>query len=333
MGGTTCFVTSRWAGASQGEKVVGGMNHLLCACGTAGGGEGERGGWWRGCQPRAWPRRGTRLLGGRLEGSASGRRLWGRRPGNCHRVRDGLGRSLPFRLEHTQRVGGAVRDTRGPQPKRGRPEQPQPHVALWRRGQPLVECIVGEEPRVGAHERRTRRRKCALEERSGTFGAGLGKEQVIGGLAAHLQRRLQRVDRRQPHPPHGRCAGGDCGPDSDRQTGSRATEEAGVGEQQHDAGVGGGVAEPAERRLHQRKREAAVQPPHPTLEAAAALGVNTLQGVDGRHLLIGGVLIVHGGAQPHERQHLGHARKSTAHPTAQRSLPSLGQDVTEGRGR
>lgn len=35
-------MASRWAGASQGEKVVGGMNHLLCACGTAGGGEGER---------------------------------------------------------------------------------------------------------------------------------------------------------------------------------------------------------------------------------------------------------------------------------------------------
>merc|ERR1719238_1285144 len=134
-------------------------------------------------------------------------------------------------------------------------------------------------------------------------------------LPLHLQRRLERVDRREEDAPQRRRRARARGAHADRQA-RRRRERAEEGE---DARVRRRVAEARERRLDHRERQ-------PLVEAAdAALLVQRGHRLLARAAVA--VLVVHRRAQPHEEDDLAHARDRAREPAAERALRCLRQVV------
>mmetsp|Transcript_47130 Transcript_47130/g.105971 ORF Transcript_47130/g.105971 Transcript_47130/m.105971 type:complete len:295 (+) Transcript_47130:238-1122(+) len=217
---------------------------------------------------------------------------------------------LPRCLQHPQGVGKGVRNGGRCKANDGIADVlPIGKVKGW---QGLPELIVGVEPRVVAHPRRSHGTNGTLPERGGVL-LGLLQEPLQAVLALHLLGGLPGINGHEEHAEASSATGG--------RHGLGRGGQVRVLEGRERAVVGRGVAEPGDGRLDQPWSQTAVEPGDATLRPQLLGDLHEAAAVT--------VLVVHDGAHPHQRQHVDGLCAHASKASAQSLLRSLGHDLIE----
>eukprot|EP00754_Rhynchopus_humris_P015570 Rhum_TRINITY_DN14458_c0_g1::Rhum_TRINITY_DN14458_c0_g1_i1::g.89377::m.89377 len=215
-----------------------------------------------------------------------------------------VGVRLPDRLHNTHAVRNNVGGGRCKHADGAVADVPPRSVPALLRPQ-RVERVERVEPREGACPRRDEVRLPPRKQLHAAPLSDLLHQERVRRVAVHLQRRLQRVDRRRENPEEST----QDRTQPRRHCGARAgTHE--VGAKQHGRRLHESVAEPGDRRLDDRKSEPFVKARNTTLSVQFAQARAQRAAVC--------VLVVHRRPQRHEQHHLHQPGRAPREPTLRR---------------